>query len=83
MESQADPPKILFSLKYTVTSYQPRNRGEGQAGIIKLDPVGAGVVFDDGVVEKARGIWEGVVGMKDGFMNLPEEARRLMDEMEE
>lgn len=40
-------------------------------------------MFEDAWVEEAAEVYEKVVGTKEGFMRLPDEARRMLDEMEE
>ncbi|KAI5851654.1 hypothetical protein DFP73DRAFT_629082 [Morchella snyderi] len=68
---------------------------EGGGGVVHLDEAdgeggagGLGMVFDDGAVDEARALFVRVVGAAEGeggegFMRLPEEARRMLEEMEE
>lgn len=76
---------MLLSLFYTQTHFSPTNTGEDAEGVVYLAPEEPGVVFDDGAVEEARGVFGRIVGggEEEGFMRLPESARRLLDEMEE
>jgi hypothetical protein len=89
---EAPPPGVALSLFYTARARKTRLNADADAdadadaaaeGVVYLDPEQQGVVFDDEVVEEARGLFERIVGTREGFMRLPEEARRLMDEMEE
>ncbi|RPB16658.1 hypothetical protein P167DRAFT_551400 [Morchella conica CCBAS932] len=85
LQSQEVPPGVLLSLFYTQTHVSPTNTGEDAEGVVYLAPEEPGVVFDDGAVEEARGVFGRIVGggEEEGFMRLPENARRLLDEMEE
>lgn len=85
LQSQEVPPGVLLSLFYTQTHFSPTNTGEDAEGVVYLAPEEPGVVFDDGAVEEARGVFGRIVGggEEEGFMRLPESARRLLDEMEE
>lgn len=85
---------MLLSLSYTRTrTHRPQEEEEGgenaEEGVVHLHPEEPGVVFDDGAVEEARAVFGRIVGegegdgQSEGFMRLPEEARRLLDEMEE
>jgi hypothetical protein len=85
---EAPPPGVALSLFYTARARKTRLNADADADaaaerVVYLDPEQQGVVFDDEVVEEARGLFERIVGTREGFMRLPEEARRLMDEMEE
>lgn len=91
-QSQEAPPEVLLSLSYTRTrTHRPQEEEEGgenaEEGVVHLHPEEPGVVFDDGAVEEARAVFGRIVGegdgQREGFMRLPEEARRLLDEMEE
>lgn len=83
LTNSTEPQKILFSLQYTTTNYPPPPRQGPMDGIINLAPVGLGMVFEDEWVEEAMAVYEKVMGTTEGFMRLPDEARRMLDEMEE
>lgn len=77
-----EPPKILFSLQYTTTSH-PHSHQDSIDGIINLASVGLGMVFEDEWVEEAMAVYEKITGTTEGFMKLPDAARRMLDEMDE
>lgn len=80
--NSTEPPKVLFSLQYTTTNPPPPHQ-DSMDGTINLSPVGLGMVFENEWVEEAMAVYEKVMGTTEGFMKLPDAARRMLDEMDE
>ena len=80
LNSLSPPPKIFYSLQYTVTTTRSEKVGQ-EEGIAILDPLSHDIALGDGTLEEVLGVYEEIMGSRDGFMELPEHMRRLKEEM--
>ncbi|KAL7270566.1 hypothetical protein RUND412_006724 [Rhizina undulata] len=83
-ELSSTTPEILYSLQYIQSSFAPLQVDtQNSEHIIRLKPMRLDLVFDDQAVSEALEVYEKVLGTKIGFMDLPEELRKIKEEMEE
>ncbi|CUS07655.1 unnamed protein product [Tuber aestivum] len=73
--------EILYSLQYTAVTTSPEIGSED--GTVILDPLTQDIALQDDVLEETLRIYERIVGTREGFMDVPEEIRRMKEEMEE
>lgn len=73
--------EVAFVCRYMQSFAAEEAQGEGR--VVVLKPMSGELAFDEDVVEECKGVYERIVGTREGFLEMGEEMRRQYAENEE